>query len=212
MIQFAYREALDTNCCHNLTELQEEAGLLPWNQAIKNEFTFACHLAKNLKIDVTWDPFNENLITTAPNITLATLAQRARLPMEIQVEGSFNKAHCVPGGDPGFVAITTSTGQDLQIQIDGQAASPGLPSLREVIARTYGAAIWLSHLPGFPQPETEAIEGVDSKSELEAEEEMELESGPELEADEDKNLEYTQRENKTTRGGVGLWLVVYVEY
>ena len=83
-MQFAYREALDTNCCHNLTELQEEAGLLPWNQAIKNEFIFACHLPKTLEIQVTWDPFNENLITTAPNIVLATLAQRAGLPIEIQ--------------------------------------------------------------------------------------------------------------------------------
>ena len=76
-----------------------------WNQAIKNEFTFACHLAKNLEIHVTWDLFNENLITTAPNITLATLAQRAELPIEIQVDGSFARAHCVPGGDPGFEAI-----------------------------------------------------------------------------------------------------------
>ena len=53
MMEFAYREALDTNCCHNLTELQDEAGLLSWNQAIKKEFTFACHLAKTSGIEVT---------------------------------------------------------------------------------------------------------------------------------------------------------------
>ena len=82
-MEFAYREALNTNCCHNLAKLQEEAGLLSWNQAIKNEFTFACHLAKTLGIEVTWDPFNENLIATAPNITLATLAHRVRPPIEI---------------------------------------------------------------------------------------------------------------------------------
>ena len=53
MMEFAYREALDTNCCHNLTELQDEAGLLSWNQAIKKEFAFACHLAKTSGIEVT---------------------------------------------------------------------------------------------------------------------------------------------------------------
>ena len=89
-------------------------------------------------------PFNENLTTTAPNVTLAALAQRARLPIEMQIEGRFTRAYCIPGGDPGFVTVTTERGQDHQIQIDGQAASPGLPSLREAIARTYGAAIWLS--------------------------------------------------------------------
>ena len=52
-MEVAYNEALDTNCCHNLAELQEEAGLLPWNKATKNEFTFACHLAKILDISVT---------------------------------------------------------------------------------------------------------------------------------------------------------------
>ena len=63
MMEFAYREPLDTHCCQNLAELQEEAGFLTWNQAIKNEFAFACLLAKTLGIRVNWDPFNENLIT-----------------------------------------------------------------------------------------------------------------------------------------------------
>ena len=101
-------------------------------------------------------------------------------------------AHCVPGGDPGFIAVIKSMGQELQIQIDGQAASPGLPSLREAIARTYGAAIWLSHLPGFPQPEAEAIEEDDSESELESEEEVE------------ESFEHTRRDNEIARGGVGI--------
>ena len=56
----------------------------------------------------------------------------------------------------------------------------------------------MSHLPGFPQPETEAIEGADSESELEEEEEMELESGPEPEDEDDKNLQSTHRENEIT--------------
>jgi len=36
------------------------------------------------------------------------------------------------------------------LQIDGQAHSPGLPSLRQAITNTYGAAVWLSQLLGFP--------------------------------------------------------------
>ena len=36
------------------------------------------------------------------------------------------------------------------LQIDGQACSPGLPSLREAITTTYGAVVWLTQLPGFP--------------------------------------------------------------
>ena len=75
-------------------------------------------------------------------------------------------------------------GQDLQIQIDGQAAIPGLPSLREAIARTYGAAIWLSHLPGFPQPKTEVIDEDDSESE------------PETNEEEEESIEHTRRENR----------------
>ena len=103
-------------------------------------------------------------------------------------------ALCVPGGDPGFVAVTTSTGRDLQIQIEGQleAASPGLPSLRKVISRTYRAATWLSHLPGFPQPGAEASE------------EDDLESEPESEEEEDESSEHTRRENEFTSGGVGI--------
>ena len=55
MMEFAYREVLDTHCCHNLAELQEEAGFLTWNQAIRSEFTFACHLAEIIEIGVNWD-------------------------------------------------------------------------------------------------------------------------------------------------------------
>ena len=98
----------------------------------------------------------------------------------------------MPGGDPGFVAVTTERGQDHQIQIDGQAASPGLPSLREAIARTYRAAIWLSHLPGFPQPGAKAFEEDDPEPE------------PESEEEEEDNAEHTHRKNETARGGVGI--------
>jgi len=45
---------------------------------------------------------------------------------------------------------TTDQGRLHSPQIDVQSRSPGLPSLRESITTTYGAAVWLAQLPGFP--------------------------------------------------------------
>ena len=92
------------------------------------------------------------------------------------------------------MAVTTERGQDHQIQIDGQAVSPGLPSLREAIARTYAAAVCLSHLPGFPQPGAEIAE----------EEDLEPEPEPEEEEEEEDDAEHTNRENEIVSGGVGI--------
>jgi len=74
MMKLAYHEALTDNACSNLLELQKEAGLLSWNKAGENKFTFACHLANKLEIEVLWEPFNEYTISSTPNITLATLS------------------------------------------------------------------------------------------------------------------------------------------
>jgi len=52
MMQLAYQEALQDNACSSLLELQNEAGLLSWNKAGENEFTFACYLANKLEIEV----------------------------------------------------------------------------------------------------------------------------------------------------------------
>jgi len=49
----------------------------------------------------------------------------------------------------GFITTTTDQDKLRSLQIDGQAHSPGLPSLREAITTTYGAAVWLSQLPGL---------------------------------------------------------------
>ena len=45
---------------------------------------------------------------------------------------------------------TTDQGRLHSLQIDGQSRSPALPFLREAITNTYGAAVWLAQLPGFP--------------------------------------------------------------
>ena len=50
----------------------------------------------------------------------------------------------------GFITTTTDQDKLRSLQIDGQAHSPGLPSLREAITTTYGAVVWLTQLPGFP--------------------------------------------------------------
>jgi len=78
-MKLAYQDALMGNACSNLLELQKEAGLLSWNKASEIEFTFACHLANKLEIDVLWEPFNEYTISAAPNITLAILSIKTGL-------------------------------------------------------------------------------------------------------------------------------------
>jgi len=52
MTKLAFQDALTDNACSNLRELQKEAGLLSWNKASEHEFTFACHLANKLDIEV----------------------------------------------------------------------------------------------------------------------------------------------------------------
>ena len=57
---------------------------------------------------------------------------------------------CLAIETAGFIVTTTDQGRLHSLQIDGQSRSPGPPSLREAIATTYGAAVWLAQLPGFP--------------------------------------------------------------
>jgi len=105
-----YQEALTDNAYSNLLELQKEAGLLSWNKAGEKECTFACHLTKKLEIEVTWDPFNEYTIASAPNITLATLSIKAGLKLTIQIKGEQVRVRCLSIDEDGF--MTTTTGQD----------------------------------------------------------------------------------------------------
>jgi len=74
MLELTYHEALADNGCLNLLELQDAAQHLGWKRASTNEVTFACYLASKLEIRVEWDPFNPDLIVSAPHMTLATLA------------------------------------------------------------------------------------------------------------------------------------------
>jgi len=83
VMRLTYQEALTDNACSNLLELQKEAGLLSWNKAGENEFTFACYLANKLEIEVVWEPFNEYIIYSTPNITLATLSIKAGLQVRV---------------------------------------------------------------------------------------------------------------------------------
>jgi hypothetical protein len=149
MMRLAYQEALSDIAYSNLLELQKEAGLLSWNKAGENEFTFAC-LANKLEIEVVWEPFNEYTISSTPNITLAPLSIKAGLQLSIQIWGEQVSVKCLSIEAAGFIVTTTDQGRLHSLQIDGQSRSPGLPSLREAIATTYGAAVWLAQLPGFP--------------------------------------------------------------
>jgi len=130
-------------------ELQKEAELLSWNKAGEKEFTFTCYLANKLEIEVVWEPFNEYTIFSTPNMTLATLSMKAGLQLSVQILGEQVSVKCLSIEAAGFIVTTTDQGQLHSLQIDGQSRSPGLPSLREAIATTYGAAVWLAQLPGF---------------------------------------------------------------
>jgi len=65
------------------------------------------------------------------------------------------RAYRIRSGTPwsGTIKLlqtTSDQGRLYCLQIDGQARSPRLLSLKEAITTTYGAAIWLAQLPGFP--------------------------------------------------------------
>jgi hypothetical protein len=150
MMRLAYQEALTDNACSNLLELQKEAGLLSWNKAGENEFTFACYLANKLEIEVVWEPFNEYTISSTPNITLATISIKEGLQLRVQIWGEQVSVKCLSIEAAGFIVTTTDQGRLHSLQIDGQSRSPGLPSLREATTTTYGAAVWLAQLQGFP--------------------------------------------------------------
>jgi len=147
-MKLAYQDALTGNARTNLLELQKEAALLSWNKAGENEFTFVCHLANKLEIEALWDPFNENTISAAFNITLATLSVEAGLQPRIQILGEQVPIKCLSIDAAGFITTTIDQGKLHSLQIDGQAHSPGLPSLTEAITATYGAAVWLSRVGG----------------------------------------------------------------
>ena len=138
MMRLAFQEALTNNACSNLLELQKEAGLLSWNKAGENEFTFACYLANKLEIKVIYKPFNEYTISSTPNITLATLSIKAGLQLSAQILGEQVSVKCLAIETAGFIVTTADQGWLYSLQIDGQSRSPGLPSLREVITTTYG--------------------------------------------------------------------------
>jgi len=99
---------------------------------------------------VVWEPFNEYTISSTPNITLATLSIKAGLQLSVQILGEQVSVKCLAIEAAGSIVTTTDQGRLYSLQVDGQSRSPGLPSLREVIATTYGAAVWLAQLPGFP--------------------------------------------------------------
>jgi len=207
MMKLAYQEALTDNACSSLMELQKEAGLLSWNKAGENEFTFACHLANKLDIEVQWEPFNEYTISASPNITLATLAIKARLQLQIQAKGEQVQVRCLSIDATGFLITSTDQGEEYRLQIDGQAKSPGLPSMREAITTTYRAAIWLAQLPGFP-PARPAEEDSDGSSAQETPSGEESDEVTDLTLQDDQEDETSEDEQGSQdmprRGGIGL--------
>jgi len=116
---------------------KNDAGLLSWNKAGENKFTFACYLANKFEIEVVWEPFNEYTISSTPNITLATLSIKAGLQLRVQILGEQVSVKCLSIEAAGFIMTTSDQERLHSLQIDGQSRSPGLPSLKEAITTTY---------------------------------------------------------------------------
>jgi len=148
MLALCYQEALQENGCLDLLELQDASQHLGWKAASANEVTSACYLANKLNIQVEWEPFHPDLIASAPDATLSALACQVKLPLSIQIEGIMLTATCLKTGLDSSMTIQVGDRQH-SIPLDGQAQTPGLPSLRECISRSYGQARWLYELPGM---------------------------------------------------------------
>jgi len=148
MLALCYQEALQENGCLHLLRLQDASQHLSWKAASTNEVTFACYLANKLDIWVEWDSFHPDLIASAPDATLSTLACQVKLTLLIQVEGVMPTATCLKTGLDSTLTIQVGDRQH-SIHLDGQARNPGLPSLRECISRSYGQARWLYEITGM---------------------------------------------------------------
>jgi len=94
MLALCYQEALQENGCFDLLELQDASQHLSWKAPSANKVTFACYLANKLTIRVEWEPFQPDLIASAPDATLSALACQVKLPLSIQIEGVMLTATC----------------------------------------------------------------------------------------------------------------------
>ena len=172
-------------------------------------FTFACYLTNTLEIEVLWEPLNEYTIASTPNITLATLSINAGLQLKVQIRREQVSVKCLSIETAGIVMTTTDQGRLHSLQIDGQSRSPGHPSLREAITTTYGAAVWLSQLPGFPsaRPTKDVIDHrpvkeTDSGDDSEEMTELTLPNDPD--EDEDMSDDELGNPDMHTKGWTGL--------
>jgi len=172
---------------------------------------FACHLANKLEIEILWDPFHEYTISAAPNITLATLSIKAGLELKIQIMSEHVLVKCLSIDMAGFITTTTDQGRLYSLKIDGQARSPGLPSLKESITTTCGAAVWLSQLPGFPSATGRPAEDVvDNRSAQgassgeDSDEKTDLTNPDDQDGDEEMSDEEQASPDMSTKGWIGL--------
>ena len=163
-IRLAYQEALTDKACSNLLELLKEAGLLSWNKVGENEFTFACHLANKLEIAVLWDPFNEYIISAAPNITLATLSIKAGLQLKIQIMGKHVLVKCLTIDVAGFITTTTDQGR-LYNPHSWASTEPGTPVPKEYDNHDIWSGGMVPQLPGFPstRPTEDAVDNISAQ-------------------------------------------------
>jgi len=129
---------LQENGCLDLLELHDASQHLSWKAANTGEVTFACYLANKLDIRVEGDLFHPDLITSAPNATLAALTCQVKLSLPIQIEGDMTAAICVKTEFDLTITILAGDRQHSNF-LDGQAQNPGLPLFHAATAKPAGS-------------------------------------------------------------------------
>jgi len=129
---------LQENGSLDLLELQDASQHLSWKAANIGEVTFACYLANKLDIRVEGDLFHPDLITSAPNATLAALACQVKLSPPIQIKEEMTAAICLKTESDLTRTILAGDRQH-SILLDGQAQNPGLPLFHAATAKPAGS-------------------------------------------------------------------------
>ena len=157
-----YREALSRSHCNSLTELQDEAAVLNWNDTIDNRFTHACFLLHKLqespargvagrKVRINWRPFSEDSLFMRSPEELCLLLVDNKVVLKAPLAAGDRRFRCsslvagplrihgvaVPSGtepteDPGMAMMW--------IYASPQRGLPNAPNVRELITWNFPEA------------------------------------------------------------------------
>ena len=157
-----YREALSKSYCNSLTELQEEAAVLSWNDTIGNRFTHACFLLHKLqespargvacrKVKIHWRPFSEDSLFMRSPEELCLLLVDNKVVLRVPLATGDHRVRCsslVAGplriqGEAVFIGTEPTKdpeGATLWIYASPQRGLPNAPNVRELITWNFPEA------------------------------------------------------------------------